>query len=195
MKRITFGIGLVAAVQLLAAQSAALPAFDAASVKIDNSAFTPAVSGRAHGGPGTDDPGRFTYTQTRLKYLVMLAYGVMADQTLGPAWLDDVQGESITITATMPPDTSKEQFQVTRVGSRSSSTIASLLTGAFQNGASTTCTKCAAKRRKALYGHQLLTRRLSCLPTSSGVTRCAHRGIRPRALRLARRRNYSPCGI
>src|ERR1700681_1519458 len=87
--------------------------FDAASVK---PASPPVPDGRGRimmmgptGGPGTKDPGRIRYPNMSLKNLLMNAYDVKNFQIAGPAWLDT---ERFDIPATMPPDTTKEQFRV-----------------------------------------------------------------------------------
>jgi len=89
------------------------PTFDVASVKVA-AAPTPdgAVTirmGAPSGGPGTKDPGRIHYPNMTLKNLIMTAYDVKNFQVSGPAWLDT---ERFDITATMPPDTSKERFRL-----------------------------------------------------------------------------------
>jgi uncharacterized protein (TIGR03435 family) len=88
-------------------------AFDAASVK---PAIPPAPNARGmvmfrgpSGGPGTKDPGRINYPNMSLKNLLMNAYDVKNYQIAGPGWLDT---ERFDINATMPPDTTKEQFRV-----------------------------------------------------------------------------------
>jgi uncharacterized protein (TIGR03435 family) len=87
--------------------------FDAASVK---PASPPVPDGRGRimiagpsGGPGSKDPGRIRYPFMSLKNLIMNAYDVKAYQVTGPAFLDT---ERFDVTATMPPDTTKEQFRV-----------------------------------------------------------------------------------
>src|SRR5271165_4347402 len=87
--------------------------FDAASVK---PATPPVPDGRGRimmmgpsGGPGTKDPGRIRYPFMSLKNLLMNAYDVKSFQVSGPAFLDS---ERFDITATMPPETTKEQFRV-----------------------------------------------------------------------------------
>jgi len=89
------------------------PSFDVASVK---AAAPPTPDGRGmirmagpSGGPGTKDPGRIHYPYMTLKNLIMDAYDVKNFQVSGPAWLDT---ERFDITATMPPDTTKEQFRL-----------------------------------------------------------------------------------
>jgi uncharacterized protein (TIGR03435 family) len=62
----------------------------------------------ATGGPGTSDPGRIRYPVINLKMLLINAYGVEPSQIVGPDWLDT---EYFRVEATMPPDTTKEQFR------------------------------------------------------------------------------------
>src|SRR2546429_698174 len=87
--------------------------FDAASIK---PAIPPTPNGRGmtffrgpSGGPGTKDPGRINYPNMSLKNLLMNAYDVKNYQITGPSWLDT---ERFDINATMPPETTKEQFRV-----------------------------------------------------------------------------------
>jgi uncharacterized protein (TIGR03435 family) len=87
--------------------------FDAASIKPPEA---PRMSGRdmiimrgPSGGPGTKDPGRIKYPSTNVKTLLMNAYDVKNFQISGPSWLDT---EQFYVEATMPPDTTKEQFRV-----------------------------------------------------------------------------------
>ena len=61
------------------------------------------------GGPGTKDPGRINYPYMSLKNILMIAYDVKNYQVNGPAWLDT---ERFDVTATMPPETTKEQFRI-----------------------------------------------------------------------------------
>src|SRR5580704_2599990 len=87
------------------------PQFDAASVKV----FAPQDSTPMgqRGGPGTSDPGRITFGRTTLMPLLARAYGVPMDQVSGPAWMSDFMGPNqYSITATMPPDTTMERFQL-----------------------------------------------------------------------------------
>lgn len=60
------------------------------------------------GGPGTSDPGRIHYVLMTLRDLLRFAYNVKPYQISGPDWLD---GQRFDVTATMPPDTSKERFR------------------------------------------------------------------------------------
>src|ERR1051325_2584728 len=87
--------------------------FEAASIK-PGSPPVPDGQGRImiggpSGGPGTKDPGRIRYPFMSLKNLVMNAYDVKAFQITGPGWLDT---ERFDITATMAPETTKEQFRI-----------------------------------------------------------------------------------
>ena len=85
-------------------------AFDAASVKPCGTPI-PGITSAIRGGPETDDPGRISYTRISPKLVLMKAFGVLNDQIVGPAWLDDSDANCITITATMPPGTTTERFQ------------------------------------------------------------------------------------
>jgi uncharacterized protein (TIGR03435 family) len=87
--------------------------FEVASVK---PAAPPSANGRGmimfrppSGGPGTKDPGRISYPFISLKNLLMNAYDVKNYQIAGPGWLDT---ERFDINATMPLDTTKEQFRM-----------------------------------------------------------------------------------
>jgi uncharacterized protein (TIGR03435 family) len=84
--------------------------FDVASIK---PAAPPDASGRMRimmgGGPGTDDPGRITYSGVPLKMILTLAFNVKAYQITGPDWLDS---ERFDVTAKVPPGTTKEQARV-----------------------------------------------------------------------------------
>jgi uncharacterized protein (TIGR03435 family) len=84
------------------------PAFEVASVK----PAPPPVNGvdySARGGPGTNDPGQITYPYTGLVALLMRAYGVGMDQISGPDW---IHTEAYSIVAKIPPNTTKEQFNL-----------------------------------------------------------------------------------
>ena len=87
------------------------PEFDAASVKVDTSGFKVGFLVAMRGGPGTSDPGVFSITRGQpLKMMIAKAWNVPVDQVFGPSWLDDMTSNRYTISATMPPDTSKERF-------------------------------------------------------------------------------------
>jgi uncharacterized protein (TIGR03435 family) len=85
--------------------------FDVASVK-PSAPLVPDGRGMIRlagpsGGPGTNEPGRIHYPNMTLRNLLVTAYDVKNFQIVGPSWLDT---ERFDITATMPPDTTKEQF-------------------------------------------------------------------------------------
>ncbi|HTB14781.1 MAG TPA: TIGR03435 family protein [Bryobacteraceae bacterium] len=62
---------------------------------------------RTTGGPGTNDPGRIHYPLVSLKGLLTRAYEAYFE-IKGPGWLDT---EAVEVEATMPPETTKEQFR------------------------------------------------------------------------------------
>jgi uncharacterized protein (TIGR03435 family) len=95
---------------LVALALAQQPAFDVASVKVIDPATRPAFG--HSGGPGTADPGRIHYCCDAMITLLTRAYGIQSDRVSGPDWLADFGGPNrYTIDATMPPDTTKAQFQ------------------------------------------------------------------------------------
>jgi uncharacterized protein (TIGR03435 family) len=62
------------------------------------------------GGPGTSDPGRFRYPRISLSALLRRAFDVQfEDQLQGPGWLNS---EMFAVEATMPADTTMEQFRL-----------------------------------------------------------------------------------
>ncbi|HTB16064.1 MAG TPA: TIGR03435 family protein [Bryobacteraceae bacterium] len=85
--------------------------FDAAAIK----PFSLPTGGRGmimdrggRGGPGSTDPGRIHYPASTLKNLLTIAYDVKDYQISGPGFLDS---ERFDVQATMPPETTKEQFR------------------------------------------------------------------------------------
>ncbi len=84
--------------------------FDAAAIK----PFIPPSGGKmmigrgGRGGPGSTDPGRIHYTAINLRNLLTNAYDVKDYQIVGPSYLDS---ERFDVQATMPPETTKEQFR------------------------------------------------------------------------------------
>ena len=81
--------------------------FEAASLKPTASPSSPDRMMRLmSGGPGSTDPGRFTYTNVTLKLLVEMAYNLKEFQVEGPDWIDSLGFDLI---ATMPQGTTKEQ--------------------------------------------------------------------------------------
>jgi uncharacterized protein (TIGR03435 family) len=103
------GLFCLAAGVALAQSSEPPLAFEVASLKPS----APMGNGRmmigGRGGPGTNDPGRYTTTNMPLKLLLARGFGVKEFQIQGPAWLDS---ERFDIAAKVPPDTTKEQFNV-----------------------------------------------------------------------------------
>jgi uncharacterized protein (TIGR03435 family) len=59
------------------------------------------------GGPGSGDPGQITYTNVTLTSVLLRAYDVKPYQLTGPDWLSSRRYD---IVATIPPGTTKEQF-------------------------------------------------------------------------------------
>jgi uncharacterized protein (TIGR03435 family) len=59
------------------------------------------------GGPGTNDPSRIHYPLITLKQLLWRAWDSYYEIE-GPGWLDS---QAVAVDATMPPDTTKAQFQ------------------------------------------------------------------------------------
>jgi uncharacterized protein (TIGR03435 family) len=106
--------GAVAIAQIPAPTASApgTPNFDVASVKIVD---TNSLNGRGRsgpsGGPGTSDPGRFSYPAATMLGLLTKAFGVESGQVLGAAAQPRVGANLYEVIATMPPDTTKEQFQ------------------------------------------------------------------------------------
>jgi uncharacterized protein (TIGR03435 family) len=62
---------------------------------------------RNTGEPGTDDPGRIHWPLISLKQLLRRAWDSYYEID-GPSWLDS---QAVAVNATMPPDTTKAQFQ------------------------------------------------------------------------------------
>ena len=88
------------------------PAFEVASVKLAGPEVPQPWT--ITGGPGTNDPGRFRAPRISLSYLILRAFGVSADQIIGPEWLHDPFGSTFTtftVVATMPPGITNEQFR------------------------------------------------------------------------------------
>ena len=97
---------------ILAAQAAdSKLTFEAASVK-PAGPFVPGEMGGMRGGPGTGNPGRITIARATLTNLLTRAYDVWFDQVSGPAWLNDGSAYAYRIDATLPPNTTMEQFRL-----------------------------------------------------------------------------------
>jgi uncharacterized protein (TIGR03435 family) len=81
-------------------------AFEVASIKPSG----PAVVGSytsLKGGPGSADPSQISYSRVALKQMILLAYSIKDYQLFGPDWLET---ERYDVKATIPPNTSKDQF-------------------------------------------------------------------------------------
>ena len=104
---IWISLGAVAA----SAQTPAPLHFDAASVKVVDRNSLGRGGGRIMGGPGTSDPGRLTAPTATMLGLLFKAYGVGQGQVLGDAVQPRAGANIYSVTATMPPDTTKEQFE------------------------------------------------------------------------------------
>jgi uncharacterized protein (TIGR03435 family) len=100
------------ALSALAAQNATnQPKFEVASVKVGDRSSLGRGGGRGPaggGGPGTSDPGRFDAPVDSMKGLLMKAFGAESAQIVYPGWNN---GNFYAVTAAMPPDTTKAQFQ------------------------------------------------------------------------------------
>ena len=100
---------LIALLFAALASSAAGPTFDAASVKLADPEIQQSI---VTGGPGSNDPGHFRIPRTSMYDLLTRAFGVRPDQIVAPAWIRDYPPEPrYTLIATMPPDTTREQFE------------------------------------------------------------------------------------
>ncbi len=82
------------------------PAFEAASVRISTAGNT---RGRTRGGPETADPGQITFSNVTLTAVLLRAYDVKVYQVAAPDWMSSRRYD---IVAKIPPDTSKEQFNL-----------------------------------------------------------------------------------
>jgi uncharacterized protein (TIGR03435 family) len=82
------------------------PQFDVASVK---ALTTGGGRGGMKGGPGTDDPTRFSWPSATLQRLLVKAYDVNPDQISGPGWITEAR---YAVVANVPADATKEQFQL-----------------------------------------------------------------------------------
>jgi uncharacterized protein (TIGR03435 family) len=93
------------------------PEFDVASLK-------PVLAGGAmrgrpmggqtpRGGPGTSDPGRVTIARSTLRGLLMRAFEIPpgANRLVTPPWMSDI-GHMFSLTATMPPTTTRQDFHL-----------------------------------------------------------------------------------
>jgi uncharacterized protein (TIGR03435 family) len=111
MRRAMMGAGLVilSCCAAFAQGAGTQPSFEVASIKPAAPPTDGRLMVRLRGGPGTPDPGQITYTNVNIKMLMTSAYNVKGYQISGPDWLDS---QRFDITAKLPPDTTKEQFQL-----------------------------------------------------------------------------------
>ncbi len=101
---------LLAALLVAAPLFAQSPSFDVATVKkADEPQLGKPVFFGRRGGPGTDDPGRITWSNVNLRTLLTTAYDVKPYQITGPDWIDS---ERFEIVAKVPAGATKEQVNV-----------------------------------------------------------------------------------
>jgi uncharacterized protein (TIGR03435 family) len=89
--------------------SAQATAFEVASVKPTPSPSAGRIRSTIRGGPGTSDPEHLILTSVTLKTVILRAYNVKTYQVAGPDWLSS---ERYDIIAKIPPETTKEQFNL-----------------------------------------------------------------------------------
>jgi uncharacterized protein (TIGR03435 family) len=94
-------VTFVVAVTRLAAQPAAAPRFEVASVKVS----APGTQMKRRGGPGTGEPERITYRNFPLSPVIQTAYGM---NVLGPDWLPY---DRFDILANVPANTTEEDVR------------------------------------------------------------------------------------
>jgi uncharacterized protein (TIGR03435 family) len=106
--RAPFSAGIVVfAFAIALAQATEKPTFEVASVKPAASPGSyPGGRFSPRGGPGTQDPGRITWSNAQLMTILMTAYDVKLYQISGPAWLDT---ERYDIVAKVPEGATIEQ--------------------------------------------------------------------------------------
>lgn len=105
-------VGLLLAGTAMLAQQPARLEFEVASVK----PAAPPSGGRgafigSRGGPGTDDPGRISYTGFPLQALITAAYQIKAYQLSGPAFMNDFESR-FDIVAKIPAGATKDDVRV-----------------------------------------------------------------------------------
>ena len=81
--------------------------FEVASIHRDDPNVPPKFRMSAHGGPGTEDPKRFTCRGCPLSLLIAKAYGIEISQVDGPDW---IWGDLFEVTAIVPDNSSIDQF-------------------------------------------------------------------------------------
>jgi uncharacterized protein (TIGR03435 family) len=88
-----------------------MPVFEAASLKPFDGRYSRPML-QMKGGPGTSDPGRVTWGAVDLPTLLRKAFDVENYQIVGLASATGRDIKLFTLTATMPPETTKQQFQL-----------------------------------------------------------------------------------
>jgi uncharacterized protein (TIGR03435 family) len=91
------------------AQQAGSPTFEVASIKPGPPPDVRGTFVRSSGGPGSNDPERYTAENFSLENLVMNAYDVKPYQLNAPDWMRDAR---FNITAKIAPGATKEQFRL-----------------------------------------------------------------------------------
>jgi uncharacterized protein (TIGR03435 family) len=104
MKAINVVLGMLAGLVLASAQTGSQ--FEVASLKV---AAPGGGRGGMRGGPGTNDPTRFSWPSATLQHLLMKAYNVGSDQISGPGWITE---DHYAVVANVPADATKEQFDL-----------------------------------------------------------------------------------
>jgi uncharacterized protein (TIGR03435 family) len=105
-------LGAAVALAQIPAPASGTPKFDVASVKIVDTSRSNGRGGNGpSGGPGTGDPGRFSYSPATMLGLLLKAFGVERGQILGASVQPRVGANFYAVIATMPPDTTEAQFE------------------------------------------------------------------------------------
>jgi uncharacterized protein (TIGR03435 family) len=84
-------------------------AFEVATIKLSAPAGVGPIRIGDRGGPGTEDPGRFSCERCNLSMLLSTAYDINYVQISGPSWLAEQQFD---LTAKVPEGATKAQFRV-----------------------------------------------------------------------------------
>jgi len=109
---VVLSIRPITAALLMFSSSTALPAQSVAPVSFEVASIKPSgpnsIRG-SDGGPGTRDPGRYSFGKADLKVLIMIAYDVEDFQISTRYRLDE---EDLDLAAKVPPGATKEQFRV-----------------------------------------------------------------------------------
>ncbi len=106
MNRILFALSFLACFAVCGQSAEPDLSFEVASVRLSG----PESRRGSNGGPGTKDPGRFTFNRADLRDLIFRAYGLedYQAQITGPSWIDT---EDYDVAVKIRPGASKEEFQ------------------------------------------------------------------------------------